>query len=250
VGPLGALAVAGAGFAAGTINTVVGSGSLVTYPVLVALGYSPLVANVSNTIGLAPGGVSGAIGYRRELVGQRERILHLGAYAIAGGLTGGLLLLAAPKAFEAIVPALILLAALLMAVQPRIARWLRERQERAARPHRFVLPVLVYATAVYGGYFGAAQGVILLALLGLLVDDHLQRLNGLKNVLAALVNVVAALLFAFASSPAWGAAGILAASSIVGAQLGAAVARRIPDRVLRAIIVVGGLTVGIVLAVR
>jgi uncharacterized protein len=262
VGPLGALAVAGAGFVAGTINTVVGSGSLITYPVLIALGYSPLVANVTNTIGLAPGSVSGAIGFRRELAGQRARILHLGGFAAAGGLTGGLLLLAAPKAFTAIVPVLILLAALLMAVQPRLAAFLRDRQSKEAehllhpdepwhRPHsRVLLPSLVFATGVYGGYFGAAQGVILLALLGLLLEDTLQRLNGLKNLLTALVNGVAAVLFAIASSPAWGAAAILALSSIIGAQFGAAVARRIPDRVLRAVIVVGGLTVGIVLAVR
>ncbi len=259
MGPLGALAAAGAGFFAGTINTVVGSGSLVTYPVLVALGYSPLVANVSNTIGLAPGSVSGAIGYRRELVGQRSRMLHLGAYGVAGGLTGGSLLLAAPKAFSSIVPGLILLAALLMAMQPRIAARLRARQQANVvhpddpprLPHRRgMLPALVFATGVYGGYFGAAQGVILLALLGLFLDDSLQRLNGLKNVITGLVNGVAAVLFAIASSPAWGAAGILALSSIVGAQFGAAMARRIPERVLRAVIVVGGLTVGIVLAVR
>lgn len=259
MGPLGALAVVGAGFAAGTINTVVGSGSLITYPVLIALGYTPLVANVSNTIGLAPGSVSGSIGYRRELVGQRSRMLHLGAYGVAGGLTGGSLLLAAPKAFSNIVPGLILLAALLMAFQPRIGGWLRARQDAKLvhpddpphLPHRRgVLPVLVFATGVYGGYFGAAQGVILLALLGLFLDDTLQRLNGLKNVITALVNGLAAVLFAFASSPAWGAAGILALSSIVGAQFGAAMGRRIPERLLRAVIVVGGLTIGIVLAVR
>ncbi|HEX4018141.1 MAG TPA: sulfite exporter TauE/SafE family protein [Frankiaceae bacterium] len=259
MGPLGALAAVGAGFAAGTINTVVGSGSLITYPVLVALGYTPLVANVSNTIGLAPGSVSGAIGYRRELVGQRSRILHLCAYGGAGGLTGGALLLLAPKAFEAIVPGLILVAALLMAFQPRLARWLRARQDaKTAHPdaappvphRRGILPVLVFFTGVYGGYFGAAQGVILLALLGLFLDDTLQRLNGLKNLITAVVNGLAAVLFAIASSPAWGAAGILALSSIIGAQFGAAMARRIPEKVLRAVIVVGGLTIGIVLAVR
>jgi hypothetical protein len=253
------LAITGAGFFAGTINTVVGSGSLVTYPVLIALGYQPLVANVSNSIGLAPGNVSGALGYRRELRGQRSRIVWLGIYALAGGLSGGGLLLAAPHAFKSIVPALILFAALLMAVQPRVGRWLRERQkEHIAHPaaaahgvhNRFLLPALVFATGVYGGYFGAAQGVILLALLGLLVDDTLQRLNGLKNVITGLVNGAAAVLFAFASTPAWGAAGILALSSIVGAQFGAAAARRIPQEVLRAVIVVGGVTVGTILAFR
>ncbi len=234
-----------------------------TYPVLIALGYTPIVANVSNTIGLVPGAVSGAYGYRRELAGQRGRVLWLGVYALAGGLTGGALLLAAPDAFKTIVPALILLAAILMAVQPRLGAWLR-RHHAALEPgegsvqvlaphavhHRVWLPVLVYATAIYGGYFGAAQGVILLALLGLLVDDSLQRLNGLKNVLAGLVNGVAAILFIIASHPAWGVAGILGLSSIVGAQFGAAIARRVPDRVLRAVVVIGGITVGIILAVR
>ena len=253
MGPLGALAVVGAGFGAGTINTVVGSGSLVTYPVLIALGYSPLVANVSNTIGLAPGNFSGAIGYRRELKGQRARILWLGSYSLAGGLSGGLLLLAAPKAFSAIVPALIIFAALLMAVQPRLARWLRARQASNATTddqRKLVLPALVFATGVYGGYFGAAQGVILLALLGLSINDGLQRLNGLKNVLTGIVNGVAAILFMIASTPSWAVAGLIAVSSILGAQVGAAVARRIPDRVLRAIVVLGGLTIGIILAVR
>jgi uncharacterized membrane protein YfcA len=259
VGPLGALAIAGAGFFAGTINTVVGSGSLVTYPVLIALGYSPIVANVSNTIGLAPGNLSASIGLRRELTGQRGRILWLGAYGLAGGLTGSLLLLAAPNAFKAIVPALIILAALLMAVQPRVRRWLRARQEHleadpAVAAHgvhnRFLLPALVFATAIYGGYFGAAQGVILLAVLGVLMTDTLQRLNALKNVVIGLVNGLAAVIFALAASPAWGAAGILALGSVLGAQFGVAMARRIPEKVLRGVIVVGGLTVGVVLAVR
>ena len=258
MGPLGALAVAGAGFAAGGVNTIVGSGSLITYPVLVALGYSPLVANVSNSIGVAPGGISGAVGYRRELRGQRGRVLWLGSYALAGGLAGAGVLLAAPKAFEAVVPILIFVAVALMAVQPRLAAAIRRRVEAApaneVRPRshggRFLLPSLVFLTGVYGGYFGAAQGVILLALLGLLVDDTLQRLNGLKNLLTGLVNGVATILFVFASTPAWEAAGILAVSTVVGAQAGAAFGRRIPDRVLRAIIVVGGLTVGIILEVR
>jgi uncharacterized membrane protein YfcA len=260
LGPLGALAVAGAGLAAGAVNTIVGSGSLITYPVLVSLGYSPLVANVTNSVGVAPGGISGAVGYRRELRGQRGRALWLCTYAIAGGLAGGGLLLAAPKAFETVVPILIFIAAGLMAVQPRLAAALRRRREaveegRAApvgRSHggRFLLPALVFATGIYGGYFGAAQGVILLALLALLVDDSLQRLNGLKNLLTGLVNGVAAILFAVASTPAWGAAAILAVSTVVGAQIGAAYGRRIPDRLLRYVIVVGGLAVGIILEIR
>jgi len=247
-----AVAIAAAGFGAGTINTVVGSGSLLTFPVLLAAGYSPLVANVSNTVGLFPGSVSGAVGYRRELAGQGGRLVRLGALGAAGGLAGGLLLLARPSAFRAVVPALVIGAALLMAAQPAVARAVRRRaaEDAPRRESRLLLGALVAVTGVYGGYFGAAQGVILLALLGLLVDDDLQRLNGAKNVIAALVNGVAAVLFALVSSVDWAAAGLLALGAVAGGQAGAAAARRIPAALLRAVVVTGGLTVGVVLAVR
>ncbi|HEY0559348.1 MAG TPA: sulfite exporter TauE/SafE family protein [Frankiaceae bacterium] len=269
---LGGVAVAAAGLFAGTINTVVGSGSLVTFPVLLGVGYSPLVANVSNTVGLVPGSVSGAIGYRRELVGQRGRAVRLGACSLLGGLTGGLLLLGFPNAFRSIVPWLVIAAALLMAAQPRLSALLRARAERrtpaaavpagapaaagaptapVTRPDsRIVLPVLVFATGVYGGYFGAAQGVVLLALLGILADDGLQRLNALKNVLAGVVNGVAAVLFILVSHVSWPAALLIGAGALVGGQVGAVVARRIPPAVLRAVISVGGVVVGVVLLVR
>jgi len=252
VGPLQGLAILGAGVFAGTVNTIVGSGSLVTFPVLLAFGYSPLVANVSNTVGLVPGAVSGAVGYRRELAGQRGRLLRLGVAAAVGGLSGGLLLLAAPDAFGAVVPFLVIGAALLMAVQPRLAGHLRARAGApGARPEsRLLLPLAVLLTGVYGGYFGAAQGVILLALMGLLLDDDLQRLNAGKNVLAAVVNGVAALLFIGASHVDWAVAGVLAVGSTAGGQLGAAVGRRVPAAVLRVVIVVGGIAVGTVLLLR
>jgi len=251
VTPLAALAVLAAGAFAGTVNTVVGSGSLVTFPVLLGLGYPPLVANVSNTVGLVPGSVSGAIGYRAELRGQRSRLLRLGAFSLLGGLAGGLLLLARPDTFEAVVPLLVILASLLMAVSPRLSARLRARQGGTARaPSRVLLPLLVFLTGVYGGYFGAAQGVILLALLGLLEDDGLQRLNAMKNVLAGLVNGVAAVLFVLVSDVSWPVAGLLAVGAVVGGQAGAKLARRIPDAPLRAVIVVGGLVVGVVLLLR
>jgi uncharacterized protein len=251
VTPLGGLAILAAGGFAGTINTVVGSGSLVTFPVLLSLGYPPLVANVSNTVGLAPGSVSGAVGYRAELRGQRSRLLVLGGASLLGGLTGGLLLLWRPKAFEAIVPVLVIMAALLMAAQPRLSAWLRSRQgEGGHRPSRVLLPLLTFLTGVYGGYFGAAQGVILLAVLGVLEHDTLQRLNAAKNVCAACVNGIAAVLFVLVSDVSWGAAALLAVGAIVGAQFGARVARRVPDVVLRAVIVLGGLTVGVILLLR
>ncbi len=174
-----------AGAFAGTINTVVGSGTLVTFPVLLAVGYSPVVANVSNTLGLVPGSVSGAIGYREELAGQRKRVLTLGSASVLGGIVGAILLLSLPPdAFETIVPVLIALALVLVIVQPRLSRMIAARRERV-RPHGG--PLLwtgVFGTGIYGGYFGAAQGVILLAITGIAIPEDLQRLNALKNVLA------------------------------------------------------------------
>jgi uncharacterized membrane protein YfcA len=248
VTPLHALAIAAAGTAAGAINTIVGSGSLITFPTLLAVGYSPVVANVTNTVGLVPGSVSGAIGYRRELRGQRRRIFTLLPAVVLGGVTGALLLLAVPGAFDAIVPVLILLAVALVLVQPRIARRRADRGHTAEHPGP-VLQVGTFLTAVYGGYFGAAQGVILLALLGITLDDDLQRLNGVKNVLAAVVNAVAAVYFIAAAHIAWAAAVILLISSSVGGQLGAVFGRRIPPNVLRMVIAVVGTAVAVKLLV-
>jgi hypothetical protein len=245
-----ALAIVAVGFVAGTVNTIVGSGSLVTFPTLLALGYAPVLANVSNTVGLVPGSISGAVGYRRELAGQRGRIAVLGLASAAGGLTGGILLLVLPASvFRSVVPVLILVACVLIALQPRLAGRVAARHG-AVRPNGGpLLFVAVYATGVYGGYFGAAQGVILIALLGIFVDDGLQRLNATKNVLAALVNGVAALLFIVFSHIAWGAAVLLAAGSIVGGQVGATLGRRIPPAWLRAVIVVVGVAVAVRLLV-
>jgi len=248
VTPLDATAIAAAGLAAGAINTIVGSGSLITFPTLLAVGYPPVVANVSNTIGLVPGSVSGAIGYREELRGQRRRILRLLPPAVIGAAVGALLLLAVPGAFDSVVPILILFAVALVIVQPRIARWRAERGRVAEHPGP-VLYAGVFLTAIYGGYFGAAQGVILLALLGITLDDDIQRLNGVKNVLAAVVNLVAAIYFMASTHVAWGAAAILVVSSTVGGQIGASAGRRIPAKVLRAIIIVVGTGVAIKLLV-
>lgn len=244
--------VFGAGIVAGTVNTVVGSGSLLTFPTLVAFGYSPLVANVSNTLGLVPGSVSGALGYRRELAGQRDRLKRLGAVSVAGGLLGaGLLLLLPSASFERVVPYLILVACVLVVVQPRLSAVMIRRaatQPDRSRPH-VLLDVGVFATAIYGGYFGAAQGVILVALLGIFVEDHLQRLNAAKNVLAGLVNGVAAILFVIFAPIAWLPAGLLAAGSTIGGQIGAKAGRRLPPDLLRVLIVVVGTAVAIKLFV-
>ncbi len=238
--------VFGAGVVAGTVNTVVGSGSLLTFPTLLAFGFSPKVANVTNTIGLVPGSISGAIGYRREIVGQGSRTRRLGAISISGGLVGAVLLLALPGAtFEKVVPFLVLLAVGLVIIQPRLAARVAARRASATTPrHREpVLDAGVFLTAVYGGYFGAAQGVILIALLGIFVDDKLQRLNALKNVLTALVNGIGAVLFAIFASVAWAPALLLAIGAAIGGQIGAHYGRRLPPNLLRAIIVVVGVAV-------
>jgi uncharacterized membrane protein YfcA len=241
VSPLECVLVLAAGVFAGAINTVVGSGTLVTFPVLLAVGYAPVVANVSNTLGLVPGSVSGAIGYRRELTGQRRRVLVLAGASLLGGITGAVLLLSLPgSAFEAIVPVLIALALVLVVGQPRLSRALAARRQRV-RPHGG--PLLwggVFGTGIYGGYFGAAQGVILLAILGIAIPEDMQRLNALKNVLAALVNGVAAAIFVVFASVAWLPALLLAAGSAAGGQLGARIGRRLSPAVLRAVIVVVG----------
>jgi len=237
--------IALAGVAAGTINTVVGSGTLVTFPTLLAFGVPPVTANVSNNIGLFPGSVSGAIGYRRELVGQRPRLLRLGAASLTGGVVGAVLLLVLPEAaFDAVVPVLIGLGVLLVALQPRIKAWVQRRSSRPVGdqpPHgSWWVWVLVLLTGIYGGYFGAAQGVLLMAVLGVGLHETMQRNNAAKNVLAALVNGIAAVIFVIVAEVDWRIVGLLAAGSVVGGQIGATVGRRLPPAVLRAVIVVVG----------
>jgi uncharacterized protein len=234
-----------AGVGAGTINAVVGSGTLITFPTLLAIGIPPVTANVSNTVGLVPGSLSGAVGYRRELSGQRPRLLRLGTASVLGGITGAVLLLVLPaEAFNAIVPVLIGLGVLLVLLQPAISRRVAARAESRgiARPvHGAVwVWVLVYATGVYGGYFGAAQGVLLMAVLGVGLTETMQRNNATKNVLALLVNLVAAVVFIFVADVNWAVAGLIAVGSVIGGQIGATVGRRLPSWALRGVIVVVG----------
>lgn len=238
------IAILGAGVVAGAINAVVGSGTLFTFPVLLAFGYAPVVANVSNTIGLVPGSAAGAVGYRRELEGQRARTLRLSAASVAGGILGGVLLLTLPaSAFKEIVPVFIVMALILIIAQPRISMALaRSREPGRRREHAGPLAMAgVFASGIYGGYFGAAQGIMLLAILGLALDDDLQRINALKVVLAGLVNFVAGVLFVFAAHVAWLPAGLIAVGSIIGGILGAKGGRRLPAPALRALIVVVGI---------
>ncbi len=234
------LAVVAAGLAAGAINTVVGSGTLVTFPVLLAVGYPPVVANVSNSIGLVPGSVSGAWGYRRELAGQRARVLRLGLMSALGGIGGAIALLALPaEAFRAIVPAFILVALVLVIVQPRLSAALEARRA-PGHVEGHGVRAGVFAAGVYGGYFGAAQGILLLALLGTALPEPLQRVNALKNVLAGIVNAVSGLVFVLVADVAWEAAACVAVGAIVGGQIGARYGRRLAPGVLRVLIVVVG----------
>jgi len=310
---LQALAIFAAGLAAGTINTVVGSGTLITFPTLLAFGYPPVLANVSNNVGLVPGVASGVHGYRAELTGQRKRILRLGSASLCGGLVGAVLLLVLPAgAFKAIVPALIGIALVMVVFQPRLAEWVAARQRARAQARDAggssvdggavdggpvgsgavdggaaggepigggvvlggarlpgatvagdggravdvvdavsqpvpavqlggpVLWALVFLSGVYGGYFGAAQGVLLIGIMGVAFTETMQRINATKNVLAGLVNGVAALVFIVATHVDWGVAGLIAAGAIIGGQVGARIGRRLPPWGLRVVIICVG----------
>ncbi|MEK9522072.1 sulfite exporter TauE/SafE family protein [Streptomyces sp. NPDC087908] len=250
-----ALAVFAAGIGAGTINTIVGSGTLITFPVLLATGLPPITANVSNALGLVPGSISGAIGYRAELKGQKHRIIRLGAAALVGGLIGAILLLALPSdAFDAIVPVLIGLALVLVVLQPRIAAVVKRRREQTGtEAHPDGGPALLVGlllASMYGGYFGAAQGVLYLSLMGLLLHDTLQRINAVKNILGALVNGVAAVFFLFVAEFDWTAVLLIAVGSTIGGQIGAKVGRRLPPTVLRGVIIAVGVIAILQLTLR
>jgi uncharacterized protein len=237
-----AIAIASAGVGAGTINTVVGSGTLITFPTLLAFGFPPVIANVSNTVGLVPGGISGAHGYRAELVGQGRRVLVLGIASTLGGIVGAVLLLTLPaSAFRAIVPVFIAGALVLVVAQPRLAALLESRKRSPSRHGGRWVIVGLFATGIYGGYFGAAQGIVILATLGLGLTETLQRINGLKNVLAGLTNLVAGLVFVVVADVDWTVALLLAVGSAAGGQLGARIGRRLPPIALRALIVVVGI---------
>jgi uncharacterized membrane protein YfcA len=245
VSVLDAVVIVLAGMGAGTINAVVGSGSLITFPTLVALGYPPLLANVSNNIGLVPGSISGVYGYRRELVGQSARLKRLVPASVLGACVGAALLLTLPTSvFDSVVIVLIAIALIMVVAQPTLTA--RVAAARGGRPdrHREVtigVQVLVALTGVYGGYFGAAQGIVLIAILGIMIDDHLQRLNACKNVLAGSVNGIAAVIFVIATDVDWAIVACIAVGSTIGGQVGARYGRRLDPRALRVLIVVVGL---------
>jgi uncharacterized membrane protein YfcA len=268
-----------AGVWAGSINAVVGSGTLVTFPVLVALGYSPLTATTSNAVGLAPGTISGAYGYRHELTGYWPQVIRFAVASFFGAICGTVLLLTLPKdAFETIVPVLVGLAVVLVIVQPRMSKWIQKRREVNAgaggagakgavdlsghsvaasagsgargvtatvsgAAHRGgpLLMGLLFLIGIYGGYFTAAQGVMMMAVMGMLLTEPMQRLNGIKNSLSAVINVVAGLIYAIVAPVSWPVIGLLAVGSTIGGQLGARIGRRLSPTVLRGVIVVIGI---------
>jgi uncharacterized membrane protein YfcA len=235
---------------AGALNVLVGGGSLITYPTLLALGYPPVLANVSNNLGLIPGNAAGVLAYRPLLAGHRAPLLALVPASLLGGLSGAILLLALPaKLFAAVVPLLIALASMLMALQPRIRAWIERRQ--AQQPDTG-LPLLagVYLAGLYGGYFGAAQGVLLLAVMAVGLDENLQRLNGFKNALVLIVNGTAALVFIGFTRVDWQVAALIAVGTAAGGWLGGRFGRRIPEPLMRRTIVATGLVVAVVLALR
>jgi hypothetical protein len=243
VQPLQAVAVVAAGVAAGIINTVVGSGTLITFPVLLAVGYPPLTANVSNGLGLVPGSLFGAIGYRAELAGQRGRVLRFGVASTVGAVAGAILLLILPaKAFNAVVPVLIVLALVLVVAQPWLSRQIAARRvDGEHHPDQWWLWLGVLATGVYGGYFGAAQGVLLLGIMGVALAEPLQRVNAVKNVLAMLANLASGLVFVFVAHVSWIVVVLIAIGSGIGGVIGARIGRKLSPVVLRGAIVVIGL---------
>jgi uncharacterized membrane protein YfcA len=252
------VAVVAAGFAAGGINAVVGSGTLVSFPVLLGAGLPPVTATISNSLGLVAGGLTGSFGYRRELAGQRFLLLALLPASALGALTGAFLLLHLPaETFETVVPALIALAVLLVAVQPMLQRRMAERGaggvDGPVRGGRLAaLFGFAYATGSYGGYFAASQGVLQIGLFGLLLREPLQRLNAIKNVLTLAVNAVAAGAYVVVATDRidFSAAALLAVGAFLGGLVGARYGRRLPAVVLRTAIVVLGITAIVVLVNR
>ena len=242
--------IALAGVGAGTINTIVGSGTLITFPTLLAFGFPPITATMSNSVGLVTGGLSGTWGYRRELRGQGRRLRWQIPASFLGALTGAWLLLHLPaEAFERVVPVLLILALVLVVAQTRIQRWVRDRAERSGRDVHLLsrgrlaaLASATYAVGVYGGYFAAAQGILLVGLMGVLLPETMQRMNAAKNLLSLVVNLVAATTYTIVAFDriSWAAAGLIAAGSLIGGFVGAKVGRRLSPTVLRGLIVVLG----------
>ncbi|QDO88804.1 sulfite exporter TauE/SafE family protein [Ornithinimicrobium ciconiae] len=242
-----------AGVWAGTINTVVGSGTLVTFPTLLFFGYPPVSANISNSLGLVAGGLSGTWGYRREIRPLRALLVRLAPASLLGAIIGALLLLVLPEsAFEAIVPALIVLALVLVVFGPRLNAWAAQHHATEITGSRFVILIVgILFSGMYGGYFGAAQGVLLIGLMSVLLPNGLQEINGAKNVLGLIVNFTAAMVFLVVdpSQVNWVIVGLIAIGAFIGGLLGARIGRSMPPWLLRLTIVVIGVVAIVVLLV-
>jgi uncharacterized membrane protein YfcA len=250
VTPADALLIGGAGLLGGAVNAVAGGGTLLTFPALLAVGAAPITANITSSVGLLSGYAGGSVAYRRELAGQGGRARSLVVVSVIGGVAGALLLLVTPAAtFRTVVPYLVLLSCALLAAQPRLAKALGGRTHGSPDLH-WGVRLGVGVSAAYGSYFGAGLGVLLLAVLGVLVADELQRLNALKGVLSLVINVVGVVVFVASGHVAWRYAAILAVTSYAGATVGVSVARRLSPAVMRASVVALGTVVGVVLLVR
>lgn len=242
-----------AGVWAGMINTIVGSGTLVTFPTLIFFGYPPVSANISNSLGLVAGGISGAWGYRREVAPFLDLVKRLAPASLVGSVIGALLLLVLPEsAFEAIVPALIALALVLVVMGPRLSRWAASQHADRLTPGRLMaLIVGVLLAGIYGGYFGAAQGILLVGMMSVLLPAHIQAINGIKNFLGVIVNFTAAMVFVVVDPIQidWVLVLLIAVGSFIGGFIGARVGRTMPAWLLRATIVVIGVVAIVVLLV-
>jgi uncharacterized membrane protein YfcA len=241
-----AIAIFSAGVWAGGINVIVGSGTLVTFPTLLLFGYPPLTANISNNLGMVAGGVSGIYGYRRELRPNKDVLVRLAPASIAGAVVGAILLLVLPaESFQAIVPALIVVGLLMVLVGPSVQRRTAAARHEGSesKPSRILLIAGVFVLGIYGGYFGAAQGILLVGLMGMVLSDGIQRLNAIKNVLATAVNAVAALTFMVVATHRidWEVVALVGSGAFIGGYLGARFGRRLSPGVLRVFIVVIGL---------
>ncbi|MCX2963576.1 sulfite exporter TauE/SafE family protein [Gordonia sp. NPDC062954] len=245
------LAVLLAGVGAGAINAVVGSGTLITFPTLVAFGVPPVTATMSNAVGLVAGGVSGTWGYRRELEGQWSQLRWQIPASFTGAILGCWLLLHLPETvFESVVPVLLVAALILVVAQPWIQKWVGRRSVGPADhpaplsgPRIATMAIATFAVGVYGGYFTAAQGILLMGVLGVVVPDHLQRMNAAKNLLSLVVNIVAGVVYSLVAFDRinWAAAAVIAIGSLIGGFIGARYGRRLSPPVLRGVIVVVGL---------
>ena len=243
--------LAGAGFMAGAVNAVAGGGSLISFPALLAVGYPSVAANVTNAVAVLPGYVGGSLAYRRELEGQGPRVAALGVTSVVGAIAGAWLLIATPaQVFERVVPFLILFSCALLAVEPAVSRRLGPTSGRRPAHRSIGLQGGQLATSVYGGYFGAGLGILLLAVLGLGLRDDLHRLNALKGVLSLIVGAASVTYFALFGPVQWWAAAIMVATSLLGGQVGVTVVRRISPAILRWVVVAVGVVVSAVLLLQ